>query len=441
MQRVTFYPDLSRTQWLVCLCVVAVLVFGGVRLASTIQDNVRSTDIQSLGLNSHLQRGGVRKDQNSRVLEPLELTSQSANQRYISVKAGTYHTLLLTDDGQVSMTGTLVNLEPAQSKPKTITFPGLTNDERIVQVDTSRHHNIALTSQGRVYTWGNNYMAQLGDGTNKDRATPVLVQNLPRASQVAVGYRHSAVITTDGSVYAWGGSCSSEALSEAQVLIEQAKANLTALGGYTSTSQADLKTNDVEDCTTQASTFVQSKTPQKLIGLGSQKATGLSAGYGHLLVMTDSRELYSAGCNTFQQLGRIKGSDTKRNDLYRVELPEKLTAIAAGFRHSSVLLQDGSVWAWGYNGPMGNALIPGNGDSEIDQPLKVPLDESIVSIEAAHDTTFAVTKSLKIIGWGQDDAKAFWASNEPNIHQLGTAANKKTSLSGGMQHLLVLRNL
>jgi alpha-tubulin suppressor-like RCC1 family protein len=405
------------------------------------QNNAHSNDIQSLGFNNHLQRGGVRKDQNSRVLEPLELTPQSASQHYTSVKAGTHHTLLLTTDGQVYMLGSLIKLEADQGKPKLLTFPGLASDEHIVQIDTSRDHNIALTSQGRVYTWGNNYMAQLGDGTNKDRAMPALVQNLPKASYVTAGYRHSAIITIGGSVYAWGGSCSSEALSEAQVLIEKARANIAALGGYTSTSQADLKSNDVEDCTTQASTFVQSKTPQKLVGLGGKKAMNLSAGYGHLMVTTDGGELYSAGCNTFQQLGRTKGSDAKRNDLYQVNLPDKVTAIAAGFRHSSVLLRDGSVWAWGYNGPLGDTLIPGNGDSNISQPLKMPLDEGVLSIEAAHDTTFAVTKSLKIIGWGQDDAKAFWDSNKPNVHQLGTATSDKTLLSGGPVHLLVFRNL
>jgi uncharacterized repeat protein (TIGR02543 family) len=39
-------------------------------------------------------------------------------------------------------------------------------------------HSVALTSNGKVYTWGNNGNGQLGDGTTTNRNTPVQVSNL-----------------------------------------------------------------------------------------------------------------------------------------------------------------------------------------------------------------------------------------------------------------------
>lgn len=428
---------LPRMQWYVIGVIAIVLILGGLRIASSLADKGTSYQVLGRGLNNSLQLGGNDKTRKVSTFSPLALTKQTSELVFTSAKAGHHHTLLLTQEGDVYTIGdTSPPSNLPNGTPKKVIFPYLKNGERVIQIDTSRDHNIVLTNQGRVYTWGSNYNGQLGDGSNTDRIDPLLVSGLPKIVSVAAGYRHSAVIDANGAVYGWGGSCNATATSEADLLIEQAKSNITALGGYTSTTQADLISNHAEDCTTQASTFVQSKSPQKLIGLQG-KATQISAGYGHILVLNDQGDLYSAGCNTYRQLGRAKSTGPDKNDLVSVDMQGKVANISAGYRHSAALLKDGSVRVWGYNGPDGKALLVASTEQKVDTPTQIKSTQTFTAIEAAHDTTFGITKDLAILGWGQDDAKAFWDTAVTSAQNLGTARSQSDTVSGSIFHLLI----
>lgn len=424
---------------IVVVVVIVIIILGGIRLFASFSDQASAYMVLGRGLNSSLQLGGSDETRKAGELSALLMNKEAAELSFVDARAGHHHTLLLTDAGEVYSLG---DASPPSGTPsgvaRKVDFPYLHDGEQVTAIDTFRDHNIALTNEGRVYTWGSNYTGQLGEDSNTDRVDPLLVERLPKITQIAAGYRHSVVIAEDGSVYGWGGSCSTVALSQAQQMIGQATSNIIALGSYGSTTQADLASNHVEDCTTQGSTFVQSKTPVKLNGLDG-RATQISAGYGHLLVVNDRGELYSAGCNTHKQLGRTKATDEKtKNDLARVELPRTVAHASAGYRHSAVLLDDGSVWAWGYNGPTGKALLVSDKAQAVVKPQPVTTDKRFVTIDAAHDTTFGVTRELEISGWGQDDAKAFWDNEVSEPQVIGRAPNAEVKLSASMLHMLVL---
>jgi alpha-tubulin suppressor-like RCC1 family protein len=57
-----------------------------------------------------------------------------------------------------------------------------------------------------VWAWGRNRHGQLGDGTNTDRLTPVLVVNLSGVTHIAAGGSHSLALKNDGTVWGWGGN-------------------------------------------------------------------------------------------------------------------------------------------------------------------------------------------------------------------------------------------
>jgi alpha-tubulin suppressor-like RCC1 family protein len=75
-----------------------------------------------------------------------------------------------------------------------------------VQVTGGFWSAAALSSDGALYTWGNNYEGQLGDGTKVGQLSPMRLA--PPAGQrwlqVAVGYEHMLAICSDGSLYSWG---------------------------------------------------------------------------------------------------------------------------------------------------------------------------------------------------------------------------------------------
>ncbi|EDV97460.1 regulator of chromosome condensation [Drosophila grimshawi] len=80
---------------------------------------------------------------------------------------------------------------------------------------------------------------------------------------------------------------------------------------------------------------------------GIPRAVDVCAGGMHSLVLTNSGDIYSFGCNDEGALGRDtkeKGSESRPAI---IELPGKALAISAGDSHSACLLEDGRVFAWG----------------------------------------------------------------------------------------------
>jgi alpha-tubulin suppressor-like RCC1 family protein len=93
--------------------------------------------------------------------------------------------------------------------PTLINVPNLQSGETIAQVTAGSVHSLAVTTQGRVYAWGYNGEGQLGDGTYNDRLTPTLInvpnlQSRESMAHISADYSHSLAITSQGRVYAWG---------------------------------------------------------------------------------------------------------------------------------------------------------------------------------------------------------------------------------------------
>lgn len=63
-------------------------------------------------------------------------------------------------------------------------------------------HGVALTADGRVWTWGDNRSGQLGDATTGHRCEPVAV--LTEGETLSAGAAHTLVIKQEGTVWAWG---------------------------------------------------------------------------------------------------------------------------------------------------------------------------------------------------------------------------------------------
>ena len=75
----------------------------------------------------------------------------------------------------------------------------------IVDVAAGIKHFLALRRDGTVWSWGRNREGQLGDGTNRDRDSPVRIeQGLIRVKAIAAGNLHSMALKEDGTVWAWG---------------------------------------------------------------------------------------------------------------------------------------------------------------------------------------------------------------------------------------------
>jgi alpha-tubulin suppressor-like RCC1 family protein len=126
-----------------------------------------------------------------------------------AIAAGQGHNLALKDDGTVWAWGlnlvgqlgdgtTIERLTPVQ-----VGVPPLSG---VTAVAGGNNHSLALKSDGTVWTWGWNINGQLGDGTTTDRNTPAVVpiQSVSGVKALAAGQNYSVALKDDGTVWTWG---------------------------------------------------------------------------------------------------------------------------------------------------------------------------------------------------------------------------------------------
>ncbi len=82
--------------------------------------------------------------------------------------------------------------------------------QNIVAIGAGESHCIALDSSGYVWSWGDNYYGQLGNGTNDPCYVPVKVVGfngvgyLKDIVYISAGYWHNLAVDKSGAIWVWG---------------------------------------------------------------------------------------------------------------------------------------------------------------------------------------------------------------------------------------------
>lgn len=161
--------------------------------------------VLSCGLNNYSQLGlGGTKPRSL-----LHTIQALAHVNVISVKGGTYHTLILTSEHKMLTFGrsdyaqlgiSRPDLQAAGAFSEEPVEPVLPAGVEVIDIACGGHHNLALTSTHEVYSWGYGDMLALGHGDDKDEPVPkklnfskAKLSNM-KVSVVAGGGQHSALI-------------------------------------------------------------------------------------------------------------------------------------------------------------------------------------------------------------------------------------------------------
>lgn len=323
-------------------------------------------------------------------------------------------------------------------------------------------HNVAATSDGRVYTWGCNDDGAVGREGNE--AFPMLVPDIRHETVigVAAGDSHSLVMTLEGSVYGWGCYKDKEgkmffnsATSEREILRKQERpmllpglervreirsgvsSNLALLADSTVLSwgigesgelgraiNLELRENaeDVEEGEKPEyelyRIWKEHLTPRPMQVEGGGYLAGvkaIGAGYNHsMVVMAVNAEVWSTGLNNYGQLGL--GHQTNQKLLQHVEALDGkgITEVTGGAHYSMALSgPTGKLFAFGRSdssqlgiGREGGVLSAGASES-LPVPVQFPAVEAktgkvpfVTAVSCGGTFNLAVTASNQVYTWG-----------------------------------------
>ena len=294
----------------------------------------------------------------------------------VQIAAGADHSLALDSDGALyawgsNAYGQLGNGTTTNSSvPVAVKIAGTPlAGKTIVQIAAGANHNMVLTSDGTVYTWGWNYHGQLGNNTKTNSNTIVAVQTIgtpiagKKIVKIAAGQGHSLALTDDGMVYTWGR-------------------NDTGQLGNNATTDAMLPV-----AVTVTGTPMSNKTIAEI-----------ASGARHSLAIDSSGKVYAWGHNGSGQLGN--NSTVNALTPVAVQAPADKNIIqvsGSGWlgASSSALTSNGAVYSWGrdLDGQLGDGT---NNDSS------VPVITTINLVDTPSTPTHVMAKpgdTTAIISW------------------------------------------
>ncbi len=241
----------------------------------------------------------------------------------VQVWGGGRHTIALLSDGSVwtwgsDFAGKLGNNQVSPSYnvtnndsfvPICVHGPGNVGYlNSIVAISAGESHNMALRSDGTVWTWGWNYYGQLGNGTTNDAHTPIQVTAVSNVVAISGRAYHCLALESDGTVWSWGQN------------------DWGQLGNGSSDANAH-------------------PFPAQVIGITNPAA--ISAAYASSLVLMSNGTVQMWGTSETGELGQGVFNDHAYSPI-PVPGISNVVSISAGFQEPQALKSDGTIWMWGY---------------------------------------------------------------------------------------------
>ncbi len=310
---------------------------------------------------------------------------------------------------------------PAVDQVLTITVEGKTTTYKVqiiaapitqIPFATGWSTTYALSSDGKVWGWGNNIYGQVGNNNNNEQHLPVDIStNIGSDVMVMDGGEGSGyALKSDGTVLAWGRNDSGQ-LGNGSTTDSLTPVTVTGLSSVTSIANWWHTAYAVESNGTLwgwgensagqlgSGTVGNSSVPVQITGLSNVKsvacipASGVSKADTYIL--KNDGTVWDWGDNAYGQLG--DGTIIDRADPVKVQGLSGVIHIACMGGTGYALKADGSVWAWGRNnfGQLGN-----NDTTDSSVPVQVHNLSGIIDIAGGDCCGYALKPDNTVWSWG-----------------------------------------
>ena len=333
-----------------------------------------------------------------------------------AIAAGEGHSMALKSDGTVWTWGwnrdgqlgdgtTTRRSTPARVK-------GLTG---VTAISAGSYHTVALKDDGTVWTWGQNLFGQLGDGTYGTSAykkTPVQVTGITEAIAIASGSQFTMALTRDGTVWVWGNNFGG-VIGDLQLypkgcspipVQKSGLAEVAAIAAGTDHALALVRDGSVwtwgengwgqlggGGTVTQRRFYPQ----QVMAGARAIAAGGGSYQNRHSVIIQLDGTSWTFGYNSNGELGN--GTTANSTTPAPVSGLTDATAAAAGSNFTTALRSDGTVWSWGSNGK--GQLGDGTTTNRL-TPVQVIGLAGVAALVAGGDHALALKNDRTVWAWG-----------------------------------------
>ena len=359
----------------------------------------------------------------------------------IKITTGYFHTAAITSKGRIFTWGwndfgqlgdgtTTSRYTPTEI---TINF-NLNAEETVIEIISGYYHTVAITSEGRVFTWGYNAYGQLGDGTTTSRYTPTEITsnfNLNAGETViaiTVGMFHTATITSEGRVFTWGSNGHGQ-LGDGTITNRNTPTEITS-NFYLDAGETvmEITAGDYHTAaiTSKGRVFTWGYNPNGQLGdettteryipteitsnfnlNAGEIVIEITAGYGHTAAITSEGRVFTWGNNIYGQLG--DGTTTSRYTLteitnnFNLNIGETVIELTAGMFHTATITSEGRIFTWGYNeyGQLGDGTTTNRyAPTEITSNFSFNAGETVIENTAGQYHTAAITSQGRIFTWG-----------------------------------------
>jgi alpha-tubulin suppressor-like RCC1 family protein len=289
--------------------------------------------------------------------------------KVVDIATGHGLSVALTDDGRVWTWGyewhgvlgrklSIVDPVTDQSTPKPANVSH-SNLRNVTDIAAGEAHVLALKDDGTVLAWGCNNYGQLGDGTTSDSEsdaeTPSQVSGLNNVKSVAAGLFYSVALKNDGTVWAWG------------------------YNRYGQLGDGEISRYE--------------SVPVQVVGLSG--IVRVYAGYNHNVAIDSSGNVWAWGSNDCGELG--DGTNISRCTPIRLAGLAGVKDVALGSSYTVVLDGDGTVRAWGEN--YGGWLGDGTTTGQL-HPVSVKGLDHVSAIATGEGISFASLDDGTVRAWG-----------------------------------------
>uniref|UniRef100_A0A6P7FTJ3 HECT-type E3 ubiquitin transferase n=1 Tax=Diabrotica virgifera virgifera TaxID=50390 RepID=A0A6P7FTJ3_DIAVI len=330
--------------------------------------NTNGYKVYVWGLNDKDQLGGMK---GSKVKLPI-LSDYLSQLKPIHIAGGSKSLFIVSQEGKLYACGEGTNgrlgLGHSNNVPTPRPIPFLSQYViKKVAVHSGGKHAMALTLDGKVFSWGEGEDGKLGHGNRLNLDKPRMIEALrsKKIRDIACGSSHSAAITSSGELFSWG------------------------LGEYGRLGHGD---NVTQLKPKLVKTLVGHRIVQ--VACGSRDA--------QTLALSDEGLVFSWGDGDFGKLGR--GGSEGCNVPHNIERLNTLGVIQieCGAQFSLALTKAGDIWTWG----KGDYFRLGHGtDQHVRKPTVIDTlrDKKIIHVAVGALHCLAVTESGQVFAWGDND--------------------------------------